>query len=188
MRNASVLHNISILEAAVGGFKASFPRSFNSLEFFSTSERCKIAPFSSDKWTAILNISFWDTLPGTQDSAVKNLFRFPLPLPTRGDLPPEEKQKSRHFEMLPSQEKIAEKGSNFVIIFFTEIVYLQTLFFCLVSLESRPVPNGPIVLVKCWKLTHRNAKNLLKIAKNPKRCYLNFKKCYLNGLIFLCKR
>ena len=32
------------------------------------------------------------------------------------------------------------------------------------NLWDRP---GPIVLVKCWKVVHRNAKKLLEIAKNP---------------------
>ena len=47
---------------------------------------------------------------------------------------------------------------------------------------TRPVP---IMLVKCWKVAYWNAKELLKIAKNPKRCYLNFKSRYVSFLIFL---
>ena len=38
--------------------------------------------------------------------------------------------------MLQSPEKISEKASNFEIIFFTEIVYLQTLFFLFSELRE----------------------------------------------------
>ena len=53
MRKASVLHKISILEAADDCFEGSFPRSLCSFGFFSTSERCKTGPATS-KLTAIL--------------------------------------------------------------------------------------------------------------------------------------
>ena len=54
-----------------------------------------------------------------------------------------------------------------------------------VEVTHRPVS---IVLVKCWKVAHQNAKKLLKIAKNPKRCLLNLKSCFRNFWIFLHKQ
>lgn len=48
IRKAKVLQHISILEVAGSCFEASFPRSFISLGFFSISERCKVAPATSE--------------------------------------------------------------------------------------------------------------------------------------------
>ena len=43
----------------------------------------------------------------------------------------------------------------------------------------------PIVLVKCWKVAHWNARKLLKNVQNPKSYYLSFKSCHENLLIIL---
>ena len=68
-----------------------------------------------------------------------------------------------------------DKVSNFIITQETAKYSVMPLSCGRTVNNSRPFP---IVLVKCWKVAHWNAKN----------CYLNFKSCDLNFLMFLSKR